>query len=122
MRFSDVGILFTTMKPYIRLKDVPPMQAPGHASYPLLDERHGCVKGCKTGVSIYLGLDWSPAGVHDDQEGFIVLEGRGWAKLGGEEFPLEPDTCFMAPAGTPHAMKRNPDTPRLKLFWFHAAV
>jgi quercetin dioxygenase-like cupin family protein len=51
-----------------------------------------------------------------------VLEGRGWAKVGDEEYRLEPEMCFIAPAGVLHCIKRDPDSEYVKLCWFHGAI
>ena len=92
----------------------------GHGTFPLLNENHGCTGGCCAGISYYASTEYTPVAVHDDQEGFIVLSGKGWAKIGGQEFPVEKDTAFIAPAGTAHQMRTvDPDEP-LTLFWFHA--
>lgn len=92
--------------------------------YSLLDERHGCVNGCRCGVSIYTRTEYDleHAGAHEDQEGFFVLEGRGRALVDGEEIIMEPGVCFMVPAGVSHAMKCDADCGCCRVFWFHAAV
>lgn len=90
--------------------------------YHLLSEKQGCVKGCCSGINYVYMEEYSSPGVHDDQEGFLVLEGTGWAKVGGEEFRLEPDVCFLAAKGVAHCMKKAPGVEYLKVFWFHAAV
>lgn len=88
----------------------------------LLDSSNGCVKGCCAGTAFYSLTEYSTPGVHEDQEGFYVLEGTGWAKVGNEEFRIEHGTSFMAPAGTPHTMKRDSDSVPIKVFWFHSAI
>ena len=110
------------MKYYVRKAEVKPLDFPGHKAFPLLNESNGCAAGCKTGISLYMSDEYSAPGVHDDQEGFIVLEGTGWAKVGDEEFRLEPETSFIAPAGTAHAVRKDTGIEHVKLFWFHAAV
>lgn len=92
----------------------------GHGSFTLLGEEQGCTNGCCAGISYYSMTEYTPAAVHEDQEGFIVLSGRGWAKIGGEEFLVEPETAFIAPKGTKHQMKSASETERLVVFWFHA--
>jgi mannose-6-phosphate isomerase-like protein (cupin superfamily) len=94
----------------------------GFSSFPLLNDVHGCVKGCCTGIIIYTAVEYPSANVHEDQEGFIVMEGAGWAKVGAEEFRLETDTAFIVPAGINHTIKRDPNSKSIKLFWFHAAI
>jgi gentisate 1,2-dioxygenase len=91
-------------------------------TYPLLSEKQGCVKGCCSGINYVYAEEYPTPGVHDDQEGFLVMEGSGWAKVGGEEFRLEPDMCFIAPKGVPHCVKKDSETEFVKIFWFHSAV
>lgn len=106
----------------VNRKDVQGIQGEGHVSYFLLDEKNGCVAGCKTGVSVYALSEYNKPGVHDDQEGFYVVEGSGWAKVGDEEFPIEPGGSFIVPAHKEHSVKKDPDSGPLMVFWFHAAV
>lgn len=109
------------MIPYVRLDEV--MEKAGkRTGYTLLDERHGCVNGCRLGISVYVLDEYGSANAHEDQEGFFVLEGRGMALIDGEELVLEPGMAFMIPAGTPHAMKRDKDYDYCKVLWFHGAV
>ncbi len=106
---------------YVKVSDV--LEQDGKMiGHTLLDERHGCVNGSRCGISCYEQEEYGKAGSHDDQEGFLVLEGFGTALIGGQEIPLEPGICFMVPAHTPHAMKKSKDCPVCKVFWFHAAI
>lgn len=88
----------------------------------LLTEEQGCVKGCCSGVTIYEETEYGVGGIHDDQEGFLVLKGHGMVKLGEEEFPIRKGSSFLAPAGCFHAVKRDADSEAIWLFWFHSAV
>lgn len=109
------------MIPYVKLGEV--MEREGkRVGYTLLDERHGCVNGCRMGISVYCFDEYGPATAHEDQEGFFVLEGRGMALIDGEELALEPGMAFMIPAGTPHVMKRDSGYEYCKVLWFHGAV
>jgi mannose-6-phosphate isomerase-like protein (cupin superfamily) len=94
----------------------------GTVTWPMLDESNGCVNGFRSGIMLYSRSEYPNAGVHEDQEGFVVLEGRGWAKVGSEEYRLEPDVCFVAPAGVAHAIKCDPGAEFVKVCWFHGAV
>jgi mannose-6-phosphate isomerase-like protein (cupin superfamily) len=110
------------MSRFIKKKDVTGIPMQGHVTFKMLNETHGCVKGFCSGITVYTTTEYPTTGVHDDQEGFVVIEGWGWAKVGNEEMAIEPDTCFIAPAGTPHSIKKAPDSPDLKVAWFHGAV
>ncbi len=107
---------------FANIADVTPVAGAGHIAYPMLDTAHGCVNGCLVGISVYSSTEYGVPGVHEDQECFVVLEGTGWAKVGDEEHAIRPQTCFIAPAGTPHTVKRDPGSPHVKVCWFHAAI
>lgn len=109
------------MIPYVKMEDVL-AQGGKKTGYSLLTEEHGCVNGCTCGVSMYKFKEYMKISAHDDQEGFLVLEGKGTAYIGGEELELEPGMCFVIPAHTEHAMKAASDCEVCKVFWFHAAV
>ncbi len=104
------------------LRDVEGNETNGATGYLLLSEEQGCVNGCKMGMTIFTKEDYPVAQTHDDQEGFLVVAGSGWAKVGDEEFRLEPDLSFIVPKGVTHAFKKDKGSASLKLFWFHAAV
>ncbi len=110
------------MSYFVNKKEVQAIQSTGHTAFPMLDEPNGCVAGFKSGISVYTATEYPAPGVHTDQEGFVVLEGRGWAKVGNEEYPLEPEVCFVAPAGVPHSIKRDPNSEYVKVCWFHGAI
>lgn len=110
------------MSYFVNRNDVRGGQDAGHVSYEMLDARHGCVAGFCAGISVYTETEYATPGVHADQEGFVVLAGRGWARVGDEEGRLEPEVCFIAPAGVPHCIKRDPDAPNVTVCWFHGAI
>lgn len=110
------------MKNYADLNKVEPGFGDGHYSYDLLDEQNGCTAGCKTGVSLYTCVDYQQPGNHDDQEGFFVLDGKGFARIGEDEIELYPGISFIVPAGTEHSVKSSSDDIGIKVFWFHAAI
>jgi len=94
----------------------------GHYGHPLLTEANGCVNGCTAGISVYMETSYNTPGCHGDQEGFVVLSGSGWAKVGDEERQIEPGVAFIAPKGVPHAIKTASEQLPVTVFWFHAAV
>lgn len=110
------------MNYFVNKKDVDGTPMEGHVSFRLLDDSHGCVKGFCSGITTYTTSDYPTPGVHDDQEGFVVMEGTGWAKVGGQEYRLEPEVCFVAPAGIEHSIKKDPDSEHIKVCWFHGAI
>ena len=94
--------------------------SPGHQYALLIDERHGAVNGVRVGVSLYDETDYASPGVHEFQETFYVVTGRGRAKIGEQEFAIRPGSAFVAPAGTPHAIRREPTSEPVKIIWSHA--
>lgn len=86
----------------------------------ILDETNGCINGCKTGISIYDNTEYKKGGVHEDQEGFYVLEGFGKALFGEEEHDIYPGMTMIAPAGVKHQLKRDEKSGAIKVFYFHA--
>lgn len=72
--------------------------------------------------SAYKCTDYSSVSYHDDQEGFFVLEGYGWAKVGEEEFRLEPEISFIVPTGVGHRLKSDTGSSPVKVFWFHSVI
>ena len=109
------------MIPIVKLQDLMEQQGQ-RGAYTLLDDKTGCVNGCRCGISIYRHKEYKKEDIHDDQEGFFVLEGKGFAKVDGEEFVMEPGMAFMVPAGVKHATKCDPEYEFCKVLWFHGAV
>ena len=101
--------------------DVAKEPGPGHVGARLLGEDHGCIKGFCMGVAAYDCDDYDTPGVHEDQEGFYVVSGRGMARVGEEEFPIEPGTVFLAAKGVAHAIRKTGDE-SVKVLWAHGAV
>lgn len=92
----------------------------GHGSWALLNEENGCTGGCCTGISYYSSVEYTAPAVHDDQEGFYVIQGLGWAKIGEEEFSISPEMSIIVPAGNEHQIKSDNEKNPVYLFWFHA--
>lgn len=110
------------MEYYKRKAEAEKYHSSWHNSYKLLNTENGCVNGCFVGISEYLLDVYSNPQIHEDQEGFVVMSGGGWALVGEQEFRLEPETAFIVPAGIQHSFKKDPDVPYVKVFWFHAAI
>lgn len=88
----------------------------------LIGKDQGATSGFCMGISHYAATDYGKPGIHEDQEGFYILEGRGTAKVGNEEFPVQPGTAFIANKGVPHTMKRDAGSGPIKVLWCHGAV
>ncbi|MDI6602060.1 MAG: cupin domain-containing protein [Thermoanaerobacteraceae bacterium] len=110
------------MKLYVNANKVNAIKYEGYYYVKLLDAEDGCSGGCKTGLLMYTQEQYSQGGIHDDQEGFFVLEGTGRALVGDEEFEIEPGVCFIVPPGTYHYIKKDKESHFVKLFFFHAGI
>lgn len=111
------------MKPYITLEEVIASQSDSKKGYKLLTEKNGCVNGCCSGITIYSDREFSTKpGCHDDQEGFYVLEGEGFAKLDDLIFPIKAGDSFIALPGVEHTIRTKEDCQAVKVFWFHSGV
>ena len=110
------------MELLVNQTDVSPVNFVEYDYIPLLSEENGCRAGCRTGLLLYTQEEYRQGGVHEDQEGFFVLEGRGKAMIGEKELSLSPGACFIVPPGLYHSIKRDSEYEYIKLFFFHAAV
>ena len=110
------------MNYYVSLENAIAEQNPGHISFDLLTEENGCKNGCTCGISRYTAAEYQPPGCHEDQEGFFVLAGSGYAQIGKREFPIHPGIAFIAPAGVAHAIRTEDPNVPIEVFWFHAAI
>ncbi len=88
----------------------------------LIDNSHGAQNAFCMGISYYDAEEYGEPGIHDDQEGFYVLEGIGTAQVGMEEFEICPGTSFIAHAGVPHSIKKDSESKSVKVIWCHGAI
>jgi mannose-6-phosphate isomerase-like protein (cupin superfamily) len=95
--------------------------APGAGGL-LIGKDHGATSGFCMGVSFYASIEYGKPGIHEDQEGFYILEGTGTAKVGDQEFAVRPGLAFIANKGVPHTMKRDAASKSIKVLWCHGAV
>ncbi|MBR6261213.1 MAG: cupin domain-containing protein, partial [Erysipelotrichaceae bacterium] len=94
------------MKYYVSLKEARKEDSGnGHYSYPLLNESNGCPKDVASGVSYYTSNEFTPPAVHEFHEGFMVLSGKGYARVDDEEFALDDQISFFVPAGKKHSLR-----------------
>ncbi len=107
------------MSIHVREKDVLKKSPAGGM---LIGPENGATKGYCIGVGIVEKEEYGPPGVHEDQEGFYVIQGTGTTKVGDEEFAIGPGSAYIALKGVPHAVKKTPGSKPLKLLWSHGAV
>lgn len=102
--------------------DVLAIQENGLPGGAVIDADNGATKGFCMGVAHYNNGEYLAPGVHEDQEGFYVLEGTGMARVGDEEFAVRPGTAFIAQAGVPHVVKKDPRSGPVKILYAHGAI
>lgn len=110
------------MPVHVQEDDVLETQENGLPGGILVGEAHGATKGFCLGIAYYDKEEYLDPGVHEDQEGFYVLEGTGTARVGDEEFTVRPGTAFIAQKGVPHVVKKAPGSVPVKILWSHGAV
>jgi len=110
------------MSIYVHEDDIIKTDESGHAGGVLIGQDNGATRGFCLGVSSYYLETYTEPGVHDDQEGFYVLEGTGKAKVGDEEFEIRPGSAFIAQKGVPHSIKKDSGSMPVKVLWTHGAV
>lgn len=111
------------MSKSIRLQDATPEKfSDTITTYRLLTEKLGTTNGFSAGVTIFSSDEYNAPGTHKDQEGFFVLEGRGYALVGGEEIRLEEGTAFYVGKGITHSIKKDKNVKEIKVVWFHGAA
>lgn len=77
--------------------------------------------GALGGLMYCDATEFDSINVHDDQEGFLVLEGTGKFYADGKVIDVGPDMSLLISAGVKHCFKKDPDSADLKIFYFHAA-
>ena len=110
------------MKPYVTMEEVISTQGADSRTHRFLTAENGCTNGCASGTTIYASNEFSDKpGVHNDQEGFYVLEGEGYAKLDDLVFPIKAGDSFVALAGVADTIRTKEGCQPVKVFWFHSA-
>jgi hypothetical protein len=109
---------------YKSIREAEVVAGDGLVTYKMLDATNGCVNGFCCGIAYFDTTEYPASNpVHDDQEGFVCMQGSGWAKVGDEEFRVEPQCAWIVKAGTAHGLKRDPSCQGpLVVCWFHGAV
>ena len=111
------------MKPYVTMEEVIKEQGENSRTYRFLTADNGCVNGCASGTTIYADHEFSShPGCHDDQEGFYVLVGDGFAKLDDEIIPIKKGDSFIALPHVRHTIRTKEGCEPVKVLWFHSGV
>ena len=93
-----------------------------HKGGVLMDTSMGTKNNFSMGISEYFAEEFGNTGVHEDQEGFYVIEGSGRVKIGKEEFNIIKGDSFLVPAGIEHVLKKDKCSKILKVLWSHGAI
>jgi len=110
------------MKYHLHENDVPATEGNGLTYKSLITDQFGAVNDFILGVTEYYAEEYQNVGSHETQEGFYVIAGQGFARVGEREFPIRPGTSFIAPRGISHSVKKLPGSIPVKLLWAHGAV
>lgn len=111
------------MNCYAHRHEVTGNPMPGHLSYLLLTHANGATNGFLAGLAEFTTTEYVNTHSHSDcQEGFAVIEGKGYAMVDDQEIALEKDTFFLVRPNQKHAIRRDASVPMLKVCFFHAAV
>jgi len=107
---------------YFAAKDPSVFTEPhGSRNFPIFHAGNAPIAGVTASDAAYYNTTYPAPGVHEDHEGFYVYEGHGYAKVGDEEREIAAGSCFYAPAGVPHQVRRSEECDVLKVFLFHFA-
>jgi|GEM_PF-621974 len=99
--------------------ELDPIRHPGADSLPLHTEEKTPVKGCYTMLNRFYESEYPKNfGVHEDNEGFYVVSGKGYYWLEGREWEIGPGSAMLAPAGQRHGLKKSGDAD-LTVFIYH---
>ncbi len=91
---------------------------PGAYSDPIFATGSAPVGAFCAMLNVFFSDEYPEPGVHEDNEGFFVVSGRGTMKIAGAEYELVPGTAMVAPAGVAHAIKKRGDED-LRVFLYH---
>ena len=91
---------------------------PGALSYQLFNETNSPINGFSAMFNEFTNDTYLKPGIHEDNEGFYVVEGSGSIQIANQEFTLGPGSAMIVPANTLHAIKKN-SANCLKIFLFH---
>ena len=105
---------------YFAVKDPSVFTEPhGSKNFPIFTEKNAPIAGVTASDAAYYNTAYPAPGVHEDNEGFYVYAGHGYARVGDEEQPIAEGSCFYAPAGVPHQVRRAEDCEAVRVFLFH---
>ena len=96
-------------------------QFPGAVSDWIFPEGASPVKGFYAMKNSFTSTEYPEPGIHEDHEGFYILRGTGMIQIGDAEYPANPGTAILVPAGMPHAIRKTSVTD-LEIFIFHFAA
>ncbi|AEV29239.1 cupin domain-containing protein [Sphaerochaeta pleomorpha str. Grapes] len=91
---------------------------PGAISQIVFDEENSPITGFSAMVNEFQNTEFLPFGIHEDNEGFFVLEGTGSMIVADEEFAISAGFSMIVPAHTVHAIRKTGEA-KLKIFLFH---
>lgn len=81
----------------------------------------GGQNGACMGVTLVVSEHYAAEAAHEDQEGFFVADGHGFALIDGREIAIDENSYLLLPSGTRHCFRKALGGPDMRLLWFHAS-
>lgn len=92
--------------------------SPFHRTFSLFNRENSPVDGFVAIVNSVVSDSYPEPAIHDDNEGFFVIRGKGKIRIGGSEYSISENHAMLVPAGTPHAIRKDGSS-ELDIFIFH---
>jgi len=105
--------------PYTTIEELEFTKYETHEGAELIGLKNGTKNGFCIGISVYHSEHYGKPGIHNNQEGFYVIEGTGKAKIGDNEFSISPGMGFLVMANVAHTIKKDPNSIPIRLIWAH---
>ena len=106
---------------HMEITNLQEQESSGNYAQVLLDKAQGCLGACLAGITVYKSSGYPEEQVHDFQEGFYVISGRGQTLVDGKEYDIKAGDSFLVPLGVKHTSRCSGDAEEMKVFWFHSA-
>jgi quercetin dioxygenase-like cupin family protein len=120
---ANVSHATTDIKPaHLRPDELPSVdRGGGNRTTPLVTRATGS-KQMLTGMTMIGPGSAIPWHFHDCEETVLVLEGEGFAEIGGECMPVRPMDATWIPPNLPHRFRNGSSEKPLKIMWVYASV
>lgn len=93
----------------------------GIVTTPLVTSGRGS-KAMLTGITRIAPGSAVPLHYHNCEECVLLMTGRGFAHVAGEDTPVEPGDTSWIPAGVHHCFRNGSDEEWMEIFWVYASI